>query len=89
MGYQKKAFDLAILTLTKTLTFRDNVQPLCLPVYAHNKWIGKDPWVAGWGYVGKPGTADFLKPKELRYIQKTVVSIKKCDKKYKDQDLTA
>merc|ERR1712212_1377404 len=41
--------DIAILKLSKDLTFSDKIKPVCLPTSATKDYSGKAPTVSGWG----------------------------------------
>merc|ERR1712212_269645 len=52
--------DIAILKLSKDLTFSDKIKPVCLPTSATKDYSGKASTVSGWG-----GTKAYVPPKPV------------------------
>merc|ERR1711990_1149274 len=78
-------FDIAILKLSKDLTFSNKIKPVCLPTSATKDYSGKASTISGWG-----GTKAYTPLKPVKQpgqcgLKETIVNIlKTSDKKCSD-----
>lgn len=64
--------DVAVLKLTKSLTFSDKVSTICLPsANSHKSLYNKEVVAAGWGATQSVSTPTFLQQAKLRVINET------------------
>ncbi|XP_066540006.1 complement C1r-A subcomponent-like isoform X2 [Hoplias malabaricus] len=65
--------DLALIKLSSSITFNNNVMPVCLPL--QDTKLSDSGWVSGFGM-----TEDFTTANELRYISLPIVEQDQCHK---------
>jgi len=64
--------DIAILRLSKDVTFNANVVPACLPTNKATTYAGLDAVVSGWGSIAQGGkTSPVLKETTLKILKQT------------------
>ncbi|EAA14866.4 AGAP008999-PA, partial [Anopheles gambiae str. PEST] len=66
---QADRFDVAVLTLERTVHFMPHIAPICLPE-KNEDFLGKFGWAAGWGALN-PGSR--LRPKTLQAVDVPVL----------------
>ena len=71
--------DFSILTLCKELTFRREVQPICLPSSGDLQYEDVPATVSGWGTLSSGG----VQPHYLMEVNVTTISNADCDATYK------
>jgi len=64
--------DIAILRLSKDVTFNSNVVPACLPTNKAETYAGKDAVVSGWGSIATGGkTSPVLKETTVKILKQS------------------
>ena len=77
--------DLAILTLSDSVSFNIRVKPACLPADASEDYSFKMATVAGWGQLLT--SADISLPKTPRAVTQMVLSNKMCELMYREASI--
>ncbi|XP_040169413.1 uncharacterized protein LOC120903833 isoform X4 [Anopheles arabiensis] len=73
---QADRFDVAVLTLERTVHFMPHIAPICLPE-KNEDFLGKFGWAAGWGALN-PGSR--LRPKTLQAVDVPVLDNRVCER---------
>ncbi|XP_062547508.1 uncharacterized protein LOC134213035 isoform X2 [Armigeres subalbatus] len=73
---QADRFDVAVLTLERTVHFMPHIAPICLPE-KNEDFLGKFGWAAGWGALN-PGSR--LRPKTLQAVDVPVLDNRICER---------
>lgn len=66
--------DIALITLSSTITFTANIAPVCLPSSGDEQFIGRTAYVSGWGASRVGGTATDI----LMFTQLTIPTNSYC-----------
>jgi len=79
-GYDDRTLenDIALLKLSSTISFNDDVQPICAPT-AGDDYTGTFCTVSGWGTTSSGGGS---LPSKLRYVNVPVISNFECQQGY-------
>lgn len=86
-GYdtQKYNNNIALLVLTKSVTFNKLIQPICLPVSLDMKKVEKShnmPFVAGWGSINASPQNNDMSSTSLMEVQVPISNLTACKQAY-------
>ncbi|TKR57687.1 hypothetical protein L596_030357 [Steinernema carpocapsae] len=74
--------DIALLKLSKEITFGSHVQPVCIPKSVENLvHKGKSAWVTGWGAIYENGPVS----SQLRQVYVPFLDLRDCEAEYPGQ----
>ncbi|XP_030649802.1 prostasin-like, partial [Chanos chanos] len=73
--------DIALLRLSRPVTFTDYVRPVCLAASNSSIKTGTNTWVTGWGAINQDGTT-LPFPQTLQEVEVPVADTKKCNSVY-------
>ena len=77
------ANDIALLKLSKPITYTDNIQPVCMPSKTAGSYNGEDATVTGWGATREGGSVS----NTLQQVTVPVITNSACQKSYSNENI--